>query len=107
MQYTVNSGDSLSIIARDILGDITLWPQIASMNNLTSPYAIYPGQSLQLPDTGGSVPPATQSVVPVDVTPANILTPGIDWLGMIKKYWWVGIIAIIGIPLLFKSKRRR
>ena len=52
MQYTVESGDSVSIIARDIVGDISRWPEIAAMNNLAQPYIIYPGQVLELPDPG-------------------------------------------------------
>jgi len=51
MKYTVKKGDSLSTIARDILGDVNLWPSIASLNKISEPYVIQVGQVLNLPDT--------------------------------------------------------
>lgn len=50
MNYTVKQGDTLSKIARDVLGDIRLWPAIAELNNLSNPDLIFPGQVLLLPD---------------------------------------------------------
>lgn len=50
MIYIVKEGDSLSKIARDVLGNIELWPVIAAMNNIINPDLIFPGQSLQLPE---------------------------------------------------------
>lgn len=50
MKYTVKKGDTLTIIARDVLGNMALWQQIALLNGLRSPYVIQPGQVLQLPD---------------------------------------------------------
>jgi len=47
--YKVKSGESLSIIARDMLGDIERWPEIAYLNGISYPYFIYPGQILELP----------------------------------------------------------
>ncbi|MEW2492145.1 LysM peptidoglycan-binding domain-containing protein [Streptomyces nodosus] len=46
--YTVQSGDHLIAIARtlNVPGG---WQAIASANNLSSPYTIYPGQVLKLP----------------------------------------------------------
>jgi LysM repeat protein len=49
MKYTVLPGDSISKIARDVLGDINLWPEIARLNNLANAALIYPGQVLTLP----------------------------------------------------------
>lgn len=46
MTYTVKSGDTLSTVARDVLGDMNLWPYLASINKITSPYIIRPGQVL-------------------------------------------------------------
>ncbi len=60
--YVVKPGDSLSIIARDQLGDVSRWAEIAALNKLspTVPggllFLIYPGQVLNLPD-----PPAAAS----------------------------------------------
>lgn len=50
MTYTVKPGDSLSIIARDVLGHIDLWPEIALINDISDSERIYPGQVLQLPN---------------------------------------------------------
>ena len=47
--YTVKSGDSISIIARDVLGDIDRWPELAYMNQLVPPYIIRPGMILAMP----------------------------------------------------------
>jgi len=47
--YTVRSGDSLSIIARDELDDMSQWPVIALLNSIEWPYVIRPGQVLWLP----------------------------------------------------------
>lgn len=53
--YIVKAGDSLSKIARDELGDMNRWKEIASLNKIPSPYTIYPNQKLELPayKTGG------------------------------------------------------
>ena len=50
--YTVRSGESLSIIARDVLGDVNKWKELAFLNGLSHPYFIYPGQILELPKEG-------------------------------------------------------
>jgi LysM repeat protein len=52
--YKVKSGESLSVIARDLLNDIDRWPEIAFLNNIRHPYFIYPGQVLELPPENGS-----------------------------------------------------
>jgi len=49
MTYVVKSGDSLSAIARDELGNIDLWQSIAKLNGINAPYVIQPGQILELP----------------------------------------------------------
>lgn len=48
--YIVQTNDSLSIIARDEVGDIARWYEIAYINSITAPYTIFPGQVLLLPD---------------------------------------------------------
>lgn len=50
MTYTVKQGDTLSLIAGKLFGDITLWPLIAEANNITKIDVIYPGQVLKLPN---------------------------------------------------------
>jgi len=46
---TVQSGDTLSGIAATFLGNANLWPSIASLNSLSNPDLIFPGQVLSLP----------------------------------------------------------
>jgi len=50
--YTVQAGESLSIIARDELGDISRWPEVAYINSISAPYTIFPGQNILLPVDG-------------------------------------------------------
>lgn len=47
--HTVQPGESLSIIARDQLGDLERWRELAELNGINPPYVIYPGQSILLP----------------------------------------------------------
>jgi LysM repeat protein len=53
--YTVQRGDHLMKIARKLQLN---WRAIAELNNLTSPYTLYPGQKLKLPGTDAGPPPA-------------------------------------------------
>ena len=48
--YTVQSGDSLMVIAEKQLGDKSLWERIYELNKavITDPNLIYPGQILQI-----------------------------------------------------------
>ena len=48
MEYTIKPGDSLSKIARDQLGDINLWQELARINNISNPNLIQPGQVISL-----------------------------------------------------------
>lgn len=48
--HTVTAGESLTSIARRILGNMNRWREIADINHLKSPYTITPGQRLQMPD---------------------------------------------------------
>jgi len=94
MEYTVKAGDSLSIIARDIMGDLTQWPAIAQANGLSDPYVIYPGQVLQVPDPGtiqyGPASLAPTTGMPM-ATPAWLSNPWV-WLavGAGALWWWSG-----------------
>jgi len=49
--YTVVKGDSLSKIAKDLLGDARKWRAIYELNKdqIKNPDLIYPGQVLKLP----------------------------------------------------------
>ena len=50
-QYTVQKGDSLSRIAKHLLGDANAWKQIFEANRdvLDNPDKIFPGQVLKIP----------------------------------------------------------
>ncbi len=48
--YTVQSGDCLMGIARELLGDPHRWREIATLNGIGPPYTIYPGQELKVPE---------------------------------------------------------
>ncbi|HDQ73362.1 MAG TPA: LysM peptidoglycan-binding domain-containing protein [Chloroflexi bacterium] len=49
--YVVKSGDSLSKIARDMLGDASRWPEIfeANKDKIKDPNLIHVGQELTIP----------------------------------------------------------
>jgi nucleoid-associated protein YgaU len=49
--YVVKSGDTLSKIAKDLLGDAERWPEILAANKdkIKDPDAIKPGQELKIP----------------------------------------------------------
>lgn len=48
-KYTVQIGDSLSMIAYKVYGDYNAWPTIARMNNLPNPESIEVGMVLIIP----------------------------------------------------------
>jgi nucleoid-associated protein YgaU len=49
--YVVESGDSLSKIAQELLGDASRWPEIyaANKDKIEDPNLIHPGQELTIP----------------------------------------------------------
>ncbi len=53
--YTVQSGDHLMQIARNLQLN---WQAIATLNNLSWPYTLHPGQVLKLPGKDAGPPPA-------------------------------------------------
>lgn len=52
--YVVQPGDTLSSIARNVLGDATRWPELYMLNRdvLEAPDAVRPGIELKLPSAG-------------------------------------------------------
>ncbi len=48
-KYIVQPGDSLSIIAQKVYGDLNAWTQIMAVNNLTTPDNIEAGMVLVIP----------------------------------------------------------
>lgn len=51
--YTVQRGDTLRGIALMFYGDASKFTIIADQNNINSPFTIFVGQSLEIPDLGG------------------------------------------------------
>ena len=50
-EYTVQSGDTLMGISRKLFnGDPQYWDEIADLNGIQSPYTIYPGDELTVPE---------------------------------------------------------
>jgi nucleoid-associated protein YgaU len=48
-EYVVQSGDSLASIAQEVYGDPTLWRDIAQANDLSEPYSLTVGDTLNVP----------------------------------------------------------
>ncbi len=96
MTYTVKSGDSLSAIAKDELGNIDLWPSIAKLNGINPPYVIQPGQILELP------PPAPKGSVNVIPLPEGSAP---------KSYTTVITVSLFGLGILafilLKKKKKK
>jgi nucleoid-associated protein YgaU len=75
--YTIRSGDSLERIARRELKDPKAVDRIASLNGLSKPFTIYPGQKLLLPTdpvgaaTTLSAPTSTATAVPAQAPAAT------------------------------------
>ena len=62
--YTVQSGDTLSGIAQQQLGDASRWPEIFLLNRgVRHPDRISPGQVLTLPADTPTQPPARLYIV--------------------------------------------
>jgi len=49
-EYVIQSGDSLASIAQEVYGDPTLWREIAQANDLSEPYALDVGDTLDIPE---------------------------------------------------------
>lgn len=102
--YTVQSGDSLSKIARDKLGDMERWREVAYINSLSHPYIIHPGQIIQLPDDS--------SPLVIDITEGTGKPPVVDnplaapalSAGFQLSPATV-MVLLIGAALFFMSKR--
>ena len=104
--YTVKPGDSLSKIARDALGNLALWPAIASLNGIAAPYIIRAGQVLQLP--GSAVVPVVQRPPLAPGTPGASRVPEPEYqpggssgvIDFAKKNWVWLALAGVGVGLL-------
>lgn len=76
-RYIIQSGDTLSGIGAK-LG--VSWTSIASANNINSPYTIYPGQTLVIPNGGSSAPAVkTYRVASGDTLSGIGAKLGVNW----------------------------
>ncbi len=104
--YQVKLGDSLTAIARTVLGDQSAWRKIAQLNNIPSPYIIRPGQQLVMPDVtvpgpvvvraGGPEPRAGELGPPA---------PGFDLRDIAPTTWlYLGAGALLLFAILDPKK---
>ena len=101
--YQVKSGDTLSKIARDVLGDLDQWPKIAQLNNLVAPYTIFPGMQLMMPDLevlGPVVVQAKRRTGPTTLPPAGQPPPLEAGFQMTPQAW---TYLALGALFLFLS----
>lgn len=97
-QHVVTAGETISSIARDILGNVSLWPSILAVNpQLPAPSGpnqfvlIVPGQRINLPDAPSpAVIPSRPQQPPGDSQTVLI----------------IGSLAVLGIFLIFGKKKR-
>jgi uncharacterized surface protein with fasciclin (FAS1) repeats len=75
--YVVQSGDTLSLIARDVLGNMSAWRDICNLNELANCNRIEVGMELQLPtldQIGTTQAPATTQTTTTTTTTATATT---------------------------------
>ncbi len=76
--YTIQSGDSMSIIARDVYGDIQLYDEICAFNNMDDCDRIEVGDTIQLPTeaqiSSGATASTTTTTTPSTPLPAPTAT---------------------------------
>lgn len=104
MNYIVKPGDSLSKIARDMLGDKMLWVELAKLNKISRPDKIYPGQILNLDVTKRTVIDIT-SGTPKIITDTEVLP--LKTQSNITG-WVVGLsVTAIAVAVYSKSKKKK
>ena len=75
--YTIQSGDSMSIIARDVYGDIQLYDEICAYNNMADCDRIEVGDVIELPteaELGSGAVSTTTAAQPSTTTPVQATT---------------------------------
>lgn len=107
--YIVREGDTLSKIARDKLGDMNLWVDLAQWNNIADPNQIKVGQMLRL------VPPDQERIyttMPVPgAQPVRHIEPGLTITAKPPSRFnmgWLAIgVLIVGMAYFLKPQRTR
>ncbi len=103
--YTVQSGDTLSKIARTVYGDARKYPLIQQANNLADPSRIWVGQVLTIPSLAGESPTTpeepqpspTPSPTPAPTSPSPAPEPGVDPCAPVAGESY-GTLPIVGRP---------
>lgn len=101
--YTVQPGESLSVIARDRLGDMERWKEIAYINSLEYPYLIRPGQLLLLPDNGEPLEIVITKGAPQKPAPAGTTTANQAGIQLTPATILVGV-AVVAAVLFWDSR---
>lgn len=73
--YVVQSGDTLSAIAKEVLGDASRYPEIMELNGIDDPTKLRAGQDLKLPD--GAVAGLSDNVKSAAVDAGKVATEGV------------------------------
>ncbi len=80
--YTVQSGDTLALIARDIYGNLALYTQLCAFNNIANCNVIEVGDVLQLPTqaqiSAGTTAPAAATPAATTATTAVATPPAVS-----------------------------
>lgn len=79
---TVVKGDTLWGIAETYLGSGTKYPQLATINNIPSPYYIYVNQIIKLTNESGGSPGPTPSPTPTPTTSTTVAKATINQFGI-------------------------
>ncbi len=106
--YTVVTGDSLSKIARDVLGDMSLWGELARINNIQAPYVIYPGQTLNIDVHGETFAPAS-STAGSSSSAGSSGAAATDDATKLKRGLWIigGVIVVLAIIVIAIKTHQR
>lgn len=95
--YIIKSNDSLSMIAKNLLGDVNKWVELYELNKdiIKNPDIIEPGMSLQLPVENKKEPQAPKETQPrpTEPTPATHESPVIPTMYEVKPNDSLSIIA--------------
>lgn len=98
--YEVKPGQSLSIIARDVLGDMSRWKELAFINSIQYPYIIKVGEIIELPELK-SPPQVIEVAKGVPTVNASITNMAADSLSPATV-----ILLVVGAFLLLTGGKK-
>ncbi len=107
MNYIVKVGDTLSKIARDTLGDITLWQDLAKHNKIANPNLIKVGQVINLDIPKRTVIDITDSRNPILINQSNTASHGnnkvLDWFAGFA----LSVLAALTVKKILQEKGKQ